>query len=443
MYGIVLAELLHTSRINLIQSALKSLAESSGMAIFASGRSVVFVMKRFISLLCGVIALSHSCNNKTVSYSGDLGEFKSPKEQVIYFDTVRVRGDTVRLCSPILTSIDHISKVREDDKDGYGCSPHGMTFFEPGNDIRGNDLVKTAKDHFNYALIGDMIKDDFEWMLRELADISLGLIDLDTSELAEKHILIISDDNLQKVITNPRLRKLAKDVINCYNRQNGEFDDNGDVMFTNSIGWKNYIDNNAPISSQEIFDEYKKSFWLWYDKAKHVPEIENMMRLRVNDSIPTLSEDRKKRYDNVVLKEKDINRRTILAIELVHYSDYSAFFILGEILESGIYTKYLPEAFIVWRTLAQKHWFGYSTSSMIPNDYYNQVKQKCVDTILRHYLSTNDPYDLGLMDYLTNCGILRRFGGIYGNEVAIWEMSVKQFLFLPPSILGYDILEEI
>ncbi len=118
---------------------------------------------------------------------------------------------------------------------------------------------------------------------------------------------------------------------------------------------------------------------------------------------------------DLVKSEKDIDRRTILAIELAPYVPSEAVFLLGEILESGIYTKYILETYLNWRAIAQEQYFGSSSMSLIPNDLYNQVRARCVETILRHYIQSGEEFDLCLIDNLIGCGVLARFGWIMGN----------------------------
>ena len=200
-----------------------------------------------------------------------------------------------------------------------------------------------------------------------------------------------------------------------YNDFDGREDSDG-VLFVKTKEWESFTDNMVPISSPETLDKFEDCFWAWYDKGKYVPEIDSLMTRRFEAGIyPEMSEEESSRFLELVKSEKDIDRRTILAIELAPYVPSEAVFLLGEILESGIYTKYILETYLNWRAIAQEQYFGSSSMSLIPNDLYNQVRARCVETILRHYIQSGEEFDLCLIDNLIGCGVLARFGWIMGN----------------------------
>ncbi len=100
-----------------------------------------------------------------------------------------ISNDPVSIRKPGLTSSEHFSVVGEEDGDGYGNTPDGLTLFIPPEELSRYDIAKTVKDNYNYVLIRDMIVNDYEWMRREMIDLGLELDDPDegTRQLFEKY----------------------------------------------------------------------------------------------------------------------------------------------------------------------------------------------------------------------------------------------------------------
>ena len=90
-----------------------------------------------------------------------------------------ISNDPVSIRKPELTSSEHFSVVGEEDGDGYGNTPDGLTLFIPPEELSRYDIAKTVKDNYNYVLIRDMIVNDYEWMRREMVDLGLELEDPD------------------------------------------------------------------------------------------------------------------------------------------------------------------------------------------------------------------------------------------------------------------------
>lgn len=355
--------------------------------------------------------------------------------------------DSVSIPKPELTSLEHFSVVGEDDGDGYGNTPNGLKLFILPEELSNYEIAQKVKDRYNYVLIRDMIVNDYEWMRREMIDLGLELEDpdksIDTVGVASKHMIDIPDENLSEAISDPKLRNLAQAVLGMYNDFDGREDSEG-VLFAKTKEWKSFTDNMAPISSPETLDRFEESFWTWYDKRKHVPEIDSLMSRRIGAGMhPEMSEEEPSRYLSLVKSEGDIDRRTIFAIELSPFVPSEVVFLLGEILESGIYSKYILEAYLYWRAMAQEQFFGSSSMSLIPNDLYNQIRARCVETILRHFIQSGEEFDLCLIDNLIGCGVLIRFGWLLGNGATPALYILRERSFLPPEILGYDYIKEV
>lgn len=362
-------------------------------------------------------------------------------------------ADSVRLCETTLTSFDKIMAVEDDTDDGFGSAPKGFTFYEPGEDIKDDPVVGKVMNSYNFHLVRDMIVNEAEWLRRALLDASMDLPNIeemltkeDTIRIVQESRLEISESKLRRAMPDTDSRRLAAGVIKAFNSYDGREDKEGNPSFGYMPEWRDYIAALKPLTTDEDRNEFAEGFWGWYDKSGLVQGIEDLMRMRLSESKAKLSEDQVASLMRHVVGESDIDRRTIMAIEALHHSSFenhdTAFFNLGEILESGQYTKYIMEAFILWRATAQELYFGSSSMSSIPNDYYNMVRAKCVDTVLRHYLKTKDPKELCLIDNLIGSGIIRRFGWYFGNEATIILLNAKARYFLPPQVLGFDYLKE-
>ena len=60
-----------------------------------------------------------------------------------------ISNDPVSIRKPELTSSEHFSVVGEEDGDGYGNTPDGLTLFIPPEELSRYDIAKTAPDLYN------------------------------------------------------------------------------------------------------------------------------------------------------------------------------------------------------------------------------------------------------------------------------------------------------
>ena len=149
-----------------------------------------------------------------------------------------------------------------------------------------------------------------------------------------------------------------------------------------------------------------------------------------------LSEDQMEHFRIAVESEKDIDRRTILALEYAKWNTWYGSVLLGEILESGQYTRYLLEAWITWRASVQMSFIGPSSFCVIPNNYYDRVRVKCLETMLRHCESSGDVYDLCMMENLLMIPVLHRQGSLAGNESMMTLAELQYGMFVHPRVTG-------
>ena len=110
--------------------------------------------------------------------------------------------------------------------------------------------------------------------------------------------------------------------------------------------------------------------------------------------------------------------------------------LLGEIIESGLYTKYLPEVWLSYRAHLQLD-LGASSFSFIANRYFDRLRVKCLNTLLRHYTETGDEKTLVLMENLVACEILHR-QILYGNESMVECANLHHHYFIHPRMQEED-----
>ena len=221
----------------------------------------------------------------------------------------------------------------------------------------------------------------------------------------------LSQAFINNALPDEGAQALAAKLMRAYDRFDG--DDSEDSPFSRAIAA--YTGALEEVSEQEI-DRFEERFWDWYDKTASVPEIDTLIRMNMNDyEGEAPSEEQLKSMKLAIEAETDIDRRTILALEFVKFDPWSGVLLLGEILESRIYTKYLLEAWISWRANCQMN-HGPSSFSVIANNYYDKVRVICLDTMLRHSLLEEDKNAEMLIENLLFSEIIHRMGGIYGNS---------------------------
>lgn len=189
------------------------------------------------------------------------------------------------------------------------------------------------------------------------------------------------------------------------------------------------------IVSKEETDLFEKRFWDWYDKKNVVPEINTLVRMNMFEYEGAKpSDEQLENLRRAIEAEKDIDRRTILALEYVKFDKWEALPLLGEIIESRIYTKYLLEAWISWRANVQMY-NSPSSFSTIANNYYDKVRCICLDTMLRHCLESEDKNAECLIENLIFCEIVHRMGSLAGNS-SFNDCAMLSFnMFIHPRLL--------
>lgn len=390
---------------------------------------------------CKNASTTTSASGQTKTPMATTAHKKAPKAVAVsipVIDTMHV-SEPYRLCEQKLTGKDHILAVSGPDDGTYDneVTPEEAAFFVPEADIRDDQLCRTLALRYNYAAVMNRIVHAYELYNRKLpmAEVTV-LTRRDTLDLIAHDQPKYRASELGRYIKNPAALKEARDFLAAYRRFDGDQGPLGEAFER----YNDYYMNLPKLASEELLDDFEKNFWQWYDKRKHVPEIDDIIRLRLKGSDTKLTQEQYDRLTDAMYGEKDIDRRAILAIESAHQAN--GILQLGEIIESGIYTKYLLEVWLLWRAQVQMDAIGLSSFCTIPNNYYDMMRVKCMNKILRHMQTDPDKYDACLLENFIGVQALHRQASIAGNESLAILANMKNMMFVHPTALGVDYLKQ-
>lgn len=388
-------------------------------------------IKYLIRLLIAIILFSTSCKqNKTDEqanstqisvvdaspYSKDTGIFT--------LKSLKITGKPYKLCDQKLTSEDHFINMQAPEgfepRMSYEPTPASDAFFYPEPDIKVTDMVKNMQNRFNYVTVGNIVYHAEQIYYRKYTDEFGEFRNIENRK--EKYRIIaedmpkISSGTLNNAFPSKKVLDRAQDLLRAYFRYNGDDDDPLWNLFTE------YKVTFVDLPGAVVYDYNKDSaaFDKWYDKDQFIPEFSKLLELRSLDM--GLPEEEIQHLVSAVECERDIDRRTLLAMELLYHNRELGIQKLGEIFESGLYSRYLYEAWDTWRSSVQIYHFGASSFSMIPDNYYSQIKAKCVNSIIRHVQKTpreDHKFDLLIAEFIITTSSLDRMGSIYGNEAIV------------------------
>ncbi|MCF0174044.1 MAG: hypothetical protein HUJ95_01770 [Bacteroidales bacterium] len=367
-------------------------------------------MKRILTILIASLALVSACKN-------------NPEE----VETSYVSEGPYRLCEQKLTTEETFSAISDDYYYGYGkCTfLNGIPFFSPEKDVKitheMNDLIRV----YNLNSLRNCMIDRYERFYRYFSFEEIGESEQDTLDCISRLWQPLPAFSIKKVFPNPSDRKEVENLVTLYRNYEG----NDSLFFEGIDRYDEYINTIPSILSESCIKELVEGFGKWYDKKNFVPEIDSLQNMKITDSLMLDS------LRQVVEREKDIDRRAILALEYRSLEHFSIRWMsispvmLGEIIESGLYTRYLYEVWEDWRAVTQMEWFGFSSWSCIPNNYYDILRVKCMNTLLRQYNKTKDKQIALQLMWFAEGSIVGRFYGGYGNEAAMYWALMNPDLF--------------
>ena len=384
----------------------------------------------------------------TVLSCGERRSTKSAVEAPFSIDSLKITGSPYKLCEQTLTSREAIEDLLEQDGEGdydydREVTPSEEAFFFPEEDVADMPLARTVQLKYNYAAVLYRVEHSYELFLRKSMDDSLATRKDSLAGIAHDWPEL-SSAFLRRAIPEADAKRAAEEVLAVYRRFDGD-DSEGSAFDLAMTKYSNGYEDLPEILSEELLDDFAEHFWEWYDKRRYVPEFDRLAALSIGKGVTLeLTDEAADHWRKAIEGERDIDRRTILALEMLRQGELlgDATVYLGEILESGIYTKYILEAWLAWRAGVQLSFFGPSSFTVIPDNYYDKVRVKCLNTILRHIQAGPDKYDVCLLENLIACQALHRMGSLYGNESLAVLASLTNQMFIQPSALGRDYLKE-
>ena len=388
---------------------------------------------------CGQQKKEHSVQISDTTLADTLEEAGTDLAALSFLSEENASRELVRLCNAVLTSREAMESAFPDYTDDFfkETTPEKDVFYFPDSDIGGRDLVRTVQLRYNYVALFNRVIHSYEWFQR----MSTG-IDEEESPTTRKDTLEwirsvrpkISESVIKAAFPDAEVQSLAKRLLRAYDHFDGN--DREDSPFSTAMAqYTESLSQLPELVNKEDIERFDKQFWDWYDKKNIVPEIDTLIRMNMHNYKGTMPTD--EQLENLrrsIEAEQDIDRRTVLALEYVKYDRWDGLPLLGEILESRIYTKYLLEAWISWRAHTQLY-HSPSSFGIIANNYYDKLRSICVDTMVRHCIQTDDKNTECLIENLIFCEIIHRMGSFAGNSSMNICAMLAFNMFIHPRLL--------
>ena len=319
----------------------------------------------------------------------------------------------------------------------HETTPASKVFYIPSDDIKDNDYVKTIQIRYNYAAVLNQVIHALEWFERMTTGVDETIAKADTLRWVRQARPAISPSVLNKALPDPIARKNADNLLTAYSHFDGDTSDGSkfDLAIREYIA---YFHSLAGEIDQDYLDEFQDGFWEWYDKKNLVPEIDDLVRMNMKEKPEHLPDEfQLENLKYAIRAESNIDRRTILALEYIKFHPdlrLDGAELLGEIIESRLYTKYLLEAWISWRANVQMD-HSPSSFSVIANNYYDELRTICIDTFVRHCIQEEDKRAECLLENLLTCEIVHRMASIAGNSSFATAAGLAYSDFIHPRLI--------
>lgn len=346
-------------------------------------------------------------------------------------------GEPFRLCEQVLTSETALSAIADTTSVDYDReeTPMDKAFLFLDSDLRDYPRAMLAQRRYNLNAVCNHVVHSFELFCRKSSSMEMQNA-ADTLELVSHDIVPISPSLLREALPDSRDRKAAQEFLAAYDAFDGH-DEPGSALGKGFEAFGRYFSAVPVLASDELLDEFKENFWEWYDKKRYVSCIDEIQKLRAKEKA-SLTEEQLAHFRQAVESEADVDRRAILALEYAKWDTWGGALLLGEILESGQYTRYLLETWLTWRASVQMSRIGPSSFCIIPNNYYDMLRVRCMKTMLHHMQQSGDKYEICMLENLLLCNILHRQGSIMGNESMKTLSALQYRMFVHPRVLEED-----
>ena len=397
---------------------------------------IITMKKHFLILTFSMLLIAVSCGNRQGQTQCTYTRPLAPWEQT-------VGNDTIMFSSQELTSWDRMFEAFDNGVEGdclHEPTPASAAFFEREKDVEDNHLVMVVQQRYNYIATLGRVMHAYEWFERESSgvepeDEKHPFTKRDTLAWIKESQPRLEYGFLRKALHHPVSEKALIPLLEAYKRYDGSDSEQSEF----ARAFSNCQDQFARLEdfvTPEEAQSFKDGFWEWYDKEQFVLGIDKIIMMHTSGyKGEKLSEKQIALLVNAVKREKDIDRRAILALELVKFNRDEGVLLLGDILESGVYTRYLLEAWISWRANLQSI-ISPSSFSVIANNYYDRMRVKCLNTFLRRLQKEPDDYMAKmLMENMILCETLHRTGSIFGNESLKTRMLLEYKYFIPERLI--------
>lgn len=365
--------------------------------------------------------------NVTGRYVAEEKYIPDQTDSLLYKDRIEKNFGSASLAGTayVLDSVYlYCSRYMEDPSEAYLPDPENHfaddIFLELDDDIKDAEFAVAFKRFYDGFVL--MEYGLSLWEIRECQEMAIesGSKAQTVTRYPLGKVIRPSAEALDKAFPSPDLRQAASIIqTSLYMEANADAVNDSayipyyDVFFNKLI-------SEYPIDTVRVRKAEEKQAQR-YDKSQFVKDFNRFKVSRAYDLKATacsLERDIWMRIDG----KTDFDTKCIYGIELNHLYPCSdchpnGIDILGALIESREYSRYLHEVWLNWRAAVQFNYFGCSNFSLIPNAYYYKVLNICLNTTIRHILShpSDDDALMRLCNLIDNDPIKR--DGILGNTV--------------------------
>lgn len=391
-----------------------------------------------------MMAITLSCGRNKKTKSPVTAEEPVCADTTFLFDRLTSAGSPRMLSDQRLTSEDALYRAFDGNPEDFHLesTPAEAAFYLPESNLRTDQLVRRVMLHYNYVSVFYRVLHGYELFHRA----TTGTDEEDLTREDTLYFIKISQPSLspatmRRAIQDDDALDRARGLLAAFRSFDG--DDSESSPFSGAMNdfTGRYEDLPGFVSTEEK-EAFAEDFWEWYDKRKAEPLIDELVKTHLNGGSAALDSLERERFKRVIMGESNIDRRAVLALEMAQINRREGVILLGDIIESGIYTKYLLEVWISWRANAQME-HSPSSFSIIPNNYFDSMRAKCLDTFLRHIRDDSNKGEDGKEEMYVRCmiqnmilvEIIHRMGSIAGNTSFITCMHLAYDMFIDPRLL--------
>ena len=240
-------------------------------------------------------------------------------------------------------------------------------------------------------------------------------------EIVQAKTDIIKDKGIRSAT-----KKYVKTLVNILPRDTAMWNQSDSVLWDKV--WNAYKKCADRLSSRFALNHYgritEKDVMKYMDIEQFIPNYDSLYELRSKQS-----EENERCFLLMAEYTSSFDRKCLYTVEYAHQCRYTvphpAIPMLEELMKSGQFSRYLHEVWRTWRCLKQIEQSP-SRDGMILNLEYNQMRYRCLNTILRKIIK--NPKDIkAINDFLflaTYDNIVRFNEFPYGNSANLELMML-------------------